>query len=400
MEDAKGLSSRGGCGDILKYKAGMIDLDNLTTIIQPKYDKGVEGLEYLLKAERFVDGHIIAGYIADDYMDNPSIAYGQFAENDEISVTLYSIEDYYYWVILSPVFSEEQRIGYDMLIFDTSALIQTINTEKVKLELISQDEFEGLISGAKIPKSYDESSLFYSNGDLYNAFQTKGGTYFTVSQSVSSLLQPVRDLTKQVLHAGISVVLIFALTIYFCIIRQAKDKLEDSNSSLKEAMTEANTDPLTKTGSRRFGMDVLGMSFERFKKGEPSPAIILFDIDFLTKVNDEHGHTVGDLVIVSIAEAVQENIRSEDILVRWGGDEFIGIFSGLSKENSFPFAEKVLDAISSLTIETDKEVINPTISIGISYFNEKDYGFIDTINRADRAMYQSKSEGKNRVNIL
>ena len=119
----------------------------------------------------------------------------------------------------------------------------------------------------------------------------------------------------------------------------------------------------------------------------------------LKKINDEHGHLIGDLAIKTISIRLEDSIRKEDIIFRWGGDEFIGIFHGISEENSLKLAQKLLTEISNLEIIADKGIIRPTISIGISYFSEEDYGYTEVINRADKAMYQSKLEGKNKVNI-
>ena len=83
-----------------------------------------------------------------------------------------------------------------------------------------------------------------------------------------------------------------------------------------------------------------------------------------------------------------------------GGDEFVGIFPGLREENVIEFGEKFLDKISSLDILVENQVINLTISVGFSYFKDTDIDYNDVLKRADDAMYKSKKEGKNKVNIL
>lgn len=404
LDGARSLSSRTMIRNaILEYKDGKIDMNELITYTQPKYKDGAMALEYLIKSERFVDDTIIAEYISADYKEHSCTIADRLVKSNEISYTLCLSDDHVYFAMLSPILSDAQVIGYDKLVFDLSDQIHILCTDTIKSEIIYHDEFEKLSSSAAIVKNGSDSSLLYKEGFYYQVFNMQDDTHFILKQSASSLLDPVRRLSKQTLLVGIAVLLAFTTAIYFLVIRFAKRELvnlEDSRRLLKEALTEANMDPLTKAGCRRFGEEFLTAVFESFKKGEPSPAIILFDIDSLKQVNDMHGHSAGDLLIRSVVEAVQMRIRSRDILVRWGGDEFIGIFIGLTRENGMAFSQKLLNAVSDLIVETDAGTIRPAISIGISYFNEEDLTFMDAVNRADRAMYQSKAEGKNRVHEL
>ena len=401
LEGARSLSSRTVIRNaILEYRNDEMDIDELMAATQLRYEDGAKALEYLIRTERFVDDTIIAGYTSEEYKEHSCTTDDRLIKNNEISTALCLVEDHSYFVILSPLLSEGQVIGYDKLIFDLSGQIHTLHTDTIKTELVAQDEFASLISGATLVRRSDTTSLFYKEGFYHQAFHMQDNTHFVSKQSEASLLDPVRHLSQQTLLVGIGILLVFTTAVYYLVIQYAKNELEVSRYSLKEAVSEANTDPLTKTGSRKLGEELLISAFENFQRGESSPAILLFDIDSLKQINDIHGHSTGDRVIRSIAEAVQNSIRSGDILLRWGGDEFIGIFGGLGKEDAIPFAQKLLNAVSDLTIETDAEIIRPTISIGVSYFDEEDRSFIDAVNRADRAMYQSKAEGRNRVHEL
>lgn len=163
---------------------------------------------------------------------------------------------------------------------------------------------------------------------------------------------------------------------------------------------EMNKDVLSKAYSRRFGTMELVKEFKEFKRKRiTDTAIFMFDVDSFKGINDNFGHDVGDKVLIEIVNRVYQVIRSSDCLIRWGGDEFVGIFHGLKEENSVYTAEKLAAAISDLRIQQEKEVISPTISLGIAYFDEKDESFEEVIKRADAAMYQSKKEGKNRVSL-
>lgn len=157
---------------------------------------------------------------------------------------------------------------------------------------------------------------------------------------------------------------------------------------------------MTKAFSRRYGENKLTEHFKQYKLTGDKPAIMMLDIDDFKQINDKYGHNVGDVVLKDIVCTINHIIRSSDQLIRWGGDEFVGIFPGLREEHIAEFSQKILDGISSLEIPAGREIIKTSISIGFSYFNETDTDYNDVIKKADAALYKSKAEGKNKVNIL
>jgi len=127
---------------------------------------------------------------------------------------------------------------------------------------------------------------------------------------------------------------------------------------------------------------------------------MMIDVDDFKDVNDQFGHDVGDFVLIEIVKRLNYDIRSSDQLIRWGGDEFVGIFPGLREEHIKGFGDKLLSGISSLKIPVGNQAVSVTISMGFSYFKEIDIDYNDVLKRADNAMYQSKNQGKNKVNIV
>jgi diguanylate cyclase (GGDEF)-like protein len=107
-------------------------------------------------------------------------------------------------------------------------------------------------------------------------------------------------------------------------------------------------------------------------------------------------------VLRSVTSAVYHIIRENDELFRWGGDEFIAIFSGISQNEATNLAERILNTISELRIDSDidGQFITPTISIELTVFLPSDTRYEDVVKRADRALYQSKMMGRNQVNAL
>ncbi len=170
--------------------------------------------------------------------------------------------------------------------------------------------------------------------------------------------------------------------------------------SKKMLESEVNQDSLTKSGSRRSGTKDLIRAFKDYKKNGSNAAIMMFDIDFFKNINDTSGHDVGDLVLVEIVRAIQEVIRSSDRIIRWGGDEFIVIFYGLPKKSALTFGENILSVVSSLHISAEDSKISTTVSIGFSYFKETDSDYTNVLKRADQALYKSKMNGRNQVNLI
>lgn len=399
-EGARSLSSRTVIRDaILEYKDGKISLSDLETFTQSKYEDGASALEHLLKAERYMDGNTIVKYLGDDYFEHSCPVWDKIKRKDRES-GLCLTEEHEYFVVRSPIVFQGRTLAYDQLAFDLSYRITSLCTEDIKSELIYQNEFRELVSKGRVLEKKGNSLLMYINDIYYQAYSLEEDAYFIIKQNKSSLMKPVYQLSRHVLMVGIGILIFLALGVYYLIILQARSKMENDHSSLSDAMLEVNTDSLTKAKSRKFSEEILLASFVNFKEGEESPALILLDIDSLKMVNDKHGHSIGDQVIISIAKTIKDNIRNEDILARWGGDEFVGIFAGLAEEDATSFADKLLSAVSGLQIETEFEIIRPTISIGISYFREEDSSFMDGINRADEAMYKSKINGKNMVHKL
>lgn len=163
---------------------------------------------------------------------------------------------------------------------------------------------------------------------------------------------------------------------------------------------EARQDSLTKAINRRGGIVILEKAFKEYKKSGEGPAIMMFDIDHFKQVNDTFGHDVGDQVLQKIVERVNHVIRSSDAMIRWGGDEFIGVFHGLSQENAQYFAQKLLSSVSEIEIECEGSRICPTISLGIAYFSPLDDAYTEVVKRADEALYQSKNSGRNCANLI
>lgn len=164
--------------------------------------------------------------------------------------------------------------------------------------------------------------------------------------------------------------------------------------------TNASKDPLTNSFNRRAADMTLHSSFEKFKNGEDFYTLIFFDIDNFKRINDSFGHDMGDYVLRHVCEVISKEIRSSDMLCRWGGDEFLLICTGISKENIYAYIDRLRKLIEYTDFSFNMEKVNVTVSMGAAYYYHSDTTFEQAMKRADRSVYKSKLAGRNKVCIL
>lgn len=170
--------------------------------------------------------------------------------------------------------------------------------------------------------------------------------------------------------------------------------------SNQSAEAQANRDQLTEANTKEFGDRELKERFARFRLSCESPALMFMDIDNFKTINDTYGREAGDFVLVQITRAFYEQSRASDMLIRWDGDKFLGIFSGMKKSDCWRYSQKLLDAVSSRKIQYKDKNIQATVSLGFSFFEEEDRSCAQAIERAQDALKESKNAGKNRARVL
>lgn len=163
----------------------------------------------------------------------------------------------------------------------------------------------------------------------------------------------------------------------------------------KQAESMAVTDPLTNAYNRRKFSEVLDQEIKRVERYDRSFSIVLLDIDNFKKINDMHGHDVGDFVLKRVTELVRENIRDVDILSRYGGEEFVIILPETSIKGAMVVAERIRKVIESACFD---KVGHITVSAGVSDFMQGDNSE-SVFKKADNALYIAKNEGRNRVSV-
>lgn len=180
-------------------------------------------------------------------------------------------------------------------------------------------------------------------------------------------------------------------------------ELKDTQNSLGEAHAElalknielkvlSTTDKLTQISNRMKLDQVLKEEFKRSKRYKRLLSIIIFDIDDFKHVNDNFGHLAGDEVLKKLADTVKSQIRTNDTIGRWGGEEFLVISPELDHENAKKLAEKIRISIENLNFNHTQ----CTASFGVATMTDEKT-ISDLIKKSDRALYKAKANGKNQV---
>ena len=155
-------------------------------------------------------------------------------------------------------------------------------------------------------------------------------------------------------------------------------------------------DTLTGVGNRRFGKVKIDSFLNQFQRYNWPFGVIFFDVDHFKAINDTYGHERGDSVLKMVAKTLASNLRSFDCLIRWGGEEFVAAVVNINAEECCSLAQKLRILVQNSFIETDEGLISVTVSIGLTLCRPDDD--IDSlIDRADKLMYESKTNGRNRV---
>ncbi|MFN2196307.1 MAG: GGDEF domain-containing protein [Anaerolineales bacterium] len=160
------------------------------------------------------------------------------------------------------------------------------------------------------------------------------------------------------------------------------------------------SDALTGLINQSYFLDMAGQELRRARRYDHAFSLLLVDIDNFRWVNETYGHSVGDEVLRDISQTFRENLRDVDILARYGGEEFVLLLPETSLNEALGVAGRLLYMLRSTPMATSAGEVQITVSIGVSGLTGQDDITLDRLlDRADRALYQSKKNGRNRVTV-
>jgi diguanylate cyclase (GGDEF)-like protein len=168
----------------------------------------------------------------------------------------------------------------------------------------------------------------------------------------------------------------------------------------QEALRSAYTDPLTGLCNRSNMLRQVQREVSLSRREKRPMSLIIVDIDKFKSINDRFGHLNGDQVICCVAQHLRESLRDFDLIFRYGGEEFVIVLSGTDATSAHSIAERLRQTVAEHTCTlSEGQKVSPTISLGVSELRGEEDP-MELFARADLAMYQAKTQGRNRVAVL
>ena len=205
----------------------------------------------------------------------------------------------------------------------------------------------------------------------------------------NSTIFPITDLRGVVTHLCM---IIYDVTD----VATSRLELESMNGQLRQL---SKTDFLTELNNRGTWEDALQNEFKRLKRSGHQGTLLMCDIDHFKRIDDNYGHAAGDVVIRQVAQAVKKNLRETDVAGRYGGEEFAVLLVDTSADQALYFAERLRKTVEALSMEFNQQLLKATVSVGIAEYNPQMLEHRQWIEAADKALYTSKAEGRNRVTV-
>lgn len=206
---------------------------------------------------------------------------------------------------------------------------------------------------------------------------------------------PQLELLRFGVMLGSLPVLIF--TAY--LISSWRQRLSTQRRELQQALDQvqqlATRDALTGLYNRRHMQENLAYAAQRFQRYGERFTVALIDLDHFKRINDEHGHVVGDQALMAFASAASMVLRDTDTLARWGGEEFLFLMPNTSPQKATIALDRVRDALASVTVSQVAPQLRLRFSAGLALCLGQE-GTDATLERADQALYQAKSAGRHR----
>ncbi len=283
-----------------------------------------------------------------------------------------------------------------------------ITTAKGLIDESPKDDGAGLITihGANLGKKYDLSKeemilgrsetadirVNEENVSRQHAVVKKAGKEILIEdlKSTNGTFVNTKKITSQALRDG-DLVLVGNTILKFI----SGSNIE--NQYHEEIYKLATLDGLTQAYNKAFFLDKLQEEFGRSRRYNRDLSLIMFDFDHFHSLNNTYGHLAGDHVLKTVTHVILRNMRKEDVVGRYGGEEFAIVLPEISIENALILAEKIRKLVQDTKFEHNGAEIKATISIGVTTLTKDVHTVKEFIERADQALYKAKANGRNLV---
>lgn len=215
----------------------------------------------------------------------------------------------------------------------------------------------------------------------------------SVYQLMAQAMDPNAVSDETLMSATILVAALAQVTIAFGLIMLVAHRYAEKLNHL--TLLDPLTGTLNRLGMERMGQRVLVRSRQSMR----SVAVALVDADHFKSINDKYGHPVGDQVLVHLANLMIAQVRPGDLVVRYGGEEFLLLLDDTGPQSAFRIADRLRELVTLAQVTTPAGNIRYQVSIGVSNTDKSGYSLAQLILDADAAMYEAKQKGRNRVSL-
>lgn len=406
--------------------------DLLKNVVIQSHSKDSAVSDYFTQVLILAELRDQAGRVASNVM--ASVTFNEYLPNDNFARSLQTQKQVrYLWDLVNTVQPEkdktpefrqlysnvktqfiDQGLPIVMQLIEQSNLHQPYTLKGTELTAAISPKFTTVIDLQKYVLEYSVQAAEHAKATAYRKFLTNllialvslFAALFTLIYAQRKVFYPLiqaRDMIVELSYAHSSrsghitePKLRQVQTLYEAL-QKLEVMLKQRDAFEFELKSIANTDKLTGV-SNRLGLDEYLKLTEQMPHYFENICLIIIDIDNFKQVNDHHGHIFGDLVIVAVADCLKHNVRSSDLIVRFGGDEFLIIMQNIEIEKAIEHAEKIRDDVSKLAIpepETNA-LLHLSVSIGVSVGAST---WIELLAQADKSLFKSKEAGKNLVSM-
>ncbi|MBV1911625.1 MAG: GGDEF domain-containing protein [Kangiellaceae bacterium] len=292
----------------------------------------------------------------------------------------------------------------------TSAFVQISDQEHVQFEtflktlnsrIVRVNDFINQTLKYSQDSSQDSQQLNLELSSNISGMKDSLTNSSTLDEAKSTVFNHMDSIVSQINHycskqEASSEVLIAQMDKLSEQLRATEDEASRLKDDLAEQRVRAQTDPLTKLPNRYSYNERLTQEYNRWRRYRNSLTLVVGDIDLFKRINDQHGHSFGDKVLIEIANFLTKSVRESDFIARFGGEEFIFLLPETSIVDATRAINKIRSGISKLSVKNGTDSVSVSMSFGISEF-ENDDTTKAVFERADKALYRAKEKGRNRV---
>lgn len=372
---------------ITEYKKGLLSIENLEENVQSAYSEYAKDMHNLISAVRIVDNTIIATL---GEVDRSDISPG----DNEYLTSIIKINDRnIHFKLTSPIKDGDSIIGYDIVDFDMTDVIDAMNRDEIKFNLVESSNAKGLIYLEPI-YSIGNLSLYAEGNKTVHIREIEGCEAFLYYEIANRELFSDINKLKIIILIGCTLAIVIMVILTNLLVVKSAGKILTITEKSKEKYKEyAIKDTLSGAYSRRFFDNWVEDQLEIKENNKDfNYTAVILDVDRFKMINDSFGHLGGDKAIHAVSCVLLATVRAEDYVIRYGGDEFLILFKDCTEEQAISIMERVMDKIKNI----DVIKFNISISYGVQKITSPK-NIYDAIRTADEKMYEVKKQ-KNILN--